>query len=249
MSNPTQSTPIAELNPPRSSPHRTDVEMQPLDDTTNIPPPQASTQSALTAQPDDPVPQSLPLPSPELSKAAGKQPATEQSEGASTEAAVVTEIPRVDGAADPGEQKPAPATVVEPVIPKVGITLLMPSGHRSEWRFDCKYLERRNVKVPEGDPFKISVYTLKELMLREWKDEWGAKPLSPNAIRLITLGKLLDEKSTLQECRFSTESLTILHMTVKPQDMMDEEDARMNKNSTGRSGESGRMPRCSCVIL
>jgi hypothetical protein len=56
--------------------------------------------------------------------------------------------------------------VPEPV--KVGITLLMPTGQRSEWRFDQKYLERRNVTVPEGNPFKISVYTLKELMLREW---------------------------------------------------------------------------------
>jgi hypothetical protein len=48
------------------------------------------------------------------------------------------------------------------------------------------------------DPFSISVYTLKELILREWRDEWEAKPSSPSSIRLIFFGRLLDDKVALR---------------------------------------------------
>ena len=47
------------------------------------------------------------------------------------------------------------------------------------------------------DPFSISVYTLKELILREWREEWEAKPSSPSSIRLIHFGRLLDDKLPL----------------------------------------------------
>ena len=48
------------------------------------------------------------------------------------------------------------------------------------------------------DPFSISVYTLKELILREWRSDWEAKPASPSSIRLIHFGKLLDDKEQLK---------------------------------------------------
>lgn len=48
------------------------------------------------------------------------------------------------------------------------------------------------------DPLSISVYTLKELILREWREEWEAKPSSPSSIRLIFFGKLLDDKTALK---------------------------------------------------
>lgn len=48
------------------------------------------------------------------------------------------------------------------------------------------------------DPFSISVYTLKELILREWREEWNDKPASPSSIRLIHFGKLLDDKEQLK---------------------------------------------------
>jgi hypothetical protein len=84
------------------------------------------------------------------------------------------------------------------------ITLLLPTGHRHPYKIDDKYLAKRNVQIPgmmasgRPDPFSISVYTLKELILREWRSEWENKPSSPTGIRLIYFGKLLDDKDPLQ---------------------------------------------------
>jgi ubiquitin-like protein len=84
------------------------------------------------------------------------------------------------------------------------ITLLIASGKRHPYKIDEKYLAKRNVSVPGVtetggmDPFSISVYTLKELILREWRDEWEAKPSHPSMIRLIHFGKLLDDKDQLK---------------------------------------------------
>ncbi len=87
--------------------------------------------------------------------------------------------------------------------PVCNITLLLPTGARHPYRIDEKYLSKRSVEIPETneaghrDPFSISVYKLKELILREWRDEWDGKPASPSSIRLIHFGKLLDDKEQL----------------------------------------------------
>lgn len=90
------------------------------------------------------------------------------------------------------------------------LTLLLPSsGARHPYKIDEKYLAKRNVPVPgttesgRKDPFSISVYTLKELILREWREEWEAKPSSPSSIRLIHFGRLLDDKITLKGMSFA----------------------------------------------
>ena len=83
------------------------------------------------------------------------------------------------------------------------ITLLVTSGKKHPYKIDEKYLTKRNVHIPgttesgHKDPFSISVYTLKELILREWRDEWEPKPSSPTLIRLIHFGKLLADKDPL----------------------------------------------------
>lgn len=88
------------------------------------------------------------------------------------------------------------------------ITLLLTSGARHPYKIDEKYLTKRNVNVPgvtesgKKDPLSISVYTLKELILREWREEWEAQPSSPSSIRLIFFGRLLDDKTPLKG-RFS----------------------------------------------
>lgn len=104
------------------------------------------------------------------------------------------EVRAVDGASDD-------------VGPVCNITLLLTSGSRHPYRISAKYLNRRNVPIPEEaenglpDPFSISVYTLKELILREWRNDWEAKPASPSSIRLIHFGKLLDDKEPLKSMR------------------------------------------------
>ncbi|KAK3949985.1 hypothetical protein QBC32DRAFT_347796 [Pseudoneurospora amorphoporcata] len=89
--------------------------------------------------------------------------------------------------------------------PVCNITLLLPTGARHPYKIDDKYLSKRGVEIPETvqqtgqpDPFSISVYKLKELILREWREEWEGKPASPTSIRLIHFGKLLDDKESLK---------------------------------------------------
>jgi hypothetical protein len=82
--------------------------------------------------------------------------------------------------------------------PALTVTLLLTSGARHPFKLDSKYFAKRSVDVPSNDPFNLSVYKLKELILREWREEWEAKPSSPTSIRLINMGKLLDDKASLK---------------------------------------------------
>jgi hypothetical protein len=190
-------------------------------------------------------------------------------------------------------------------MPALVITLLLTSGARHPYKIDEKYLTKRNVSIPgttEGgrkDPFSISVYTLKELILREWRDEWETQPSSPSSIRLIYFGRLLDDKAVLKgmsgccgyffavlyllpfhslfhifsvlvrdlscptllyfgkpltplppiECRFNSEATNVIHMTVRPQDMIDEEDAAKGKGLGRDRGDGEGTAGCRCVVL
>ncbi|KAI9836574.1 MAG: hypothetical protein M1819_001206 [Sarea resinae] len=134
--------------------------------------------------------------------------------------------------------------------PTVHITLLLINGARHPFKIDEKYLKKRNVSATGMDPFNISVYTLKELIWREWRDEWEARPSSPSSIRLIHFGRLLDDKTPLKDCRFNAESPNVVHMTVRPQELVDEEDAKTAKQGYGRDREGSESTAgCRCVIL
>ncbi|KAG8425248.1 hypothetical protein J3458_001973 [Metarhizium acridum] len=130
-------------------------------------------------------------------------------------------------------------------------------GHRHPYKIDAKYLTRRNVAMPDEtesgqpDPFSISIYTLKELILREWRSDWEAKPASPSSIRLIHFGKLLDDKEQLKKYQFSTESPNVVHMSIRPQDLDEEEPKSGSKNLPGGSGDGqrSRPGGMCCVIL
>ncbi|KAL8953366.1 MAG: hypothetical protein Q9222_000743 [Ikaeria aurantiellina] len=130
------------------------------------------------------------------------------------------------------------------------IMLLLTSGSRHPFKMDERYLKKRNVNVDAHNPVNMSVYTLKELIWREWRDDWEIRPSSPSAIRLIYYGKMLEDKSRLHDCRFQA-GLTphVVHMTIKPQEIMDEEDAKIAKTgSRDHDGNEGSA-RCRCVIL
>ncbi|EPE28235.1 Ubiquitin-like protein [Glarea lozoyensis ATCC 20868] len=211
--------------------------------------------------------------------------------------------------------------------PVLVITLLLTSGARHPYKIDEKYLTKRNVNVPgvtengKKDPFSISVYTLKELILREWREEWEAQPSSPSSIRLIYFGRLLDDKTALKgmlyslnsrlrayvpvaieylsdqedetwdfielacflgletstadlwavgrpsflisrlngffqiiltlpstECRLNADSANVVHMTVRPQDIVDEEDASKGKGMGRDRGDGESNAGCRCVV-
>ena len=156
--------------------------------------------------------------------------------------------------------------------PSLTITLLLTSGARHPFKLDAKYLSKRNVDVPKMDPFNMSVYKLKELILREWRDEWEAKPSSPSYIRLISFGKLLDDKTALKgilptwsdlrrkddlltelqtESKFNHDAPNVVHMTIKPQDYIEEEDAKGAKAgyTSSRDGTETRSPGCRCIVM
>ncbi|KKA26110.1 hypothetical protein TD95_003127 [Thielaviopsis punctulata] len=133
------------------------------------------------------------------------------------------------------------------------ITLLLSSGARHPYKLDDKYLARRNVDaemLPSGkrDPFSISVYSLKELILREWRDEWDAKPASPSSIRLIYFGKLLDDKDALRQYNFSAENRNVVHMSVRPADIADDDEPKPGSKTNPRPVTPPESTRC-CVIL
>ncbi|KAF2968136.1 hypothetical protein GQX73_g5462 [Xylaria multiplex] len=98
---------------------------------------------------------------------------------------------------DPVESQPSNGA------PAVNIMLQLTSGARHPFRIDEKYLTKRNVtvtgKTEDGrmDPASITVYTLKELILRDWRKEWEEPPREPSSIRLIHFGKLLEDRNQL----------------------------------------------------
>ncbi|KAG9228770.1 ubiquitin-related domain-containing protein, partial [Amylocarpus encephaloides] len=153
------------------------------------------------------------------------------------------------------EEMPAHVTSTIEAGPVLVITLLLTSGARHPYKIDEKYLTKRNVSVSgvtesgKKDPFSISVYTLKELILREWREEWEPQPSSPSSIRLIYFGRLLDDKTALKECRFNADSPNVVHMTVRPQDIVDEEDASKGKGMGRERGDGESNAGCCCVIL
>lgn len=133
--------------------------------------------------------------------------------------------------------------------PVVVIMLLLTTGARHPYKIDEKYLKKRNVTVDDMDPYNISVYTLKELIWRDWREEWEPRPTSPSSIRLIHFGRMLEDKVPLKECRFQTEAPNVVHMTVKPQEVVDDEDAKGGKGGSRRDTDEETTAGCRCVIL
>ena len=69
----------------------------------------------------------------------------------------------------PDQSEETPGKEVEDVGPSLDITLLLTTGSRHPFTIDGKYLRKRSVNVEKYDPFAMSVYTLKELIWREWR--------------------------------------------------------------------------------
>lgn len=121
----------------------------------------------------------------------------------------------------------------------------------------------------EGKQNAVSVRHWAENMLIVCYAEWESRPSSPSSIRLIFYGKLLDDKTRLHgnflklvdlsmlrlmvlvlEGKFVVGPMNhVVHMTVKPQDIVDEEDAKMAKSGTRERDGNERTHGCRCVIL
>ncbi|KAK5735485.1 hypothetical protein LTR17_008183 [Elasticomyces elasticus] len=143
--------------------------------------------------------------------------------------------------------------------PALNINLMLTTGAKHPYKIDEKYLTNRNTvaKSPSGDgsfdPMAITGYKLKELIWTDWRKEWEPRPASPSAIRLITMGKMVDDKKTLNDYSFGIDKVNVVHMTVKPADFGDDEETAAKHGGKGGSirtrdgGEGGA--GCRCVIL
>lgn len=61
---------------------------------------------------------------------------------------------------------------------------------------------------------------------------------------------LLTSAPFLPDSKFNRDAPNVVHMTVKPQDIVDEEDAKATKGLHSRDREDNdRSPGCRCVIL
>ena len=88
---------------------------------------------------------------------------------------------------------------------------MLTTGARHPYKIDEKYLRSRKVELrgdsakdkdKDGesnfDPREISGYKLKELIWTDWRSEWEVRPASPSAIRLIILGRLVEDMAALK---------------------------------------------------
>ena len=72
----------------------------------------------------------------------------------------------------PATDKPTPVPKESEIEgPLLYITLLLSStGARHPYKLDEKYLKKRNVAVEGSNPINLSLYKLKELILRDWRE-------------------------------------------------------------------------------
>jgi hypothetical protein len=147
------------------------------------------------------------IPTTEVASTTEAQRDTLSTEPPAATTSTAPELSKLDSVAigSSSDTPPPPSTsIANNANPVCIITLLLTSGARHPYKLDEKYLTKRGVDVPgvtesgKKDPFSISVYTLKELILREWREEWEAQPSSPSSIRLIHFGRLLDDKTPLK---------------------------------------------------
>jgi hypothetical protein len=141
-----------------------------------------------------------------------------EDKGASTSAPTVPEQePLSINPAEPAGEETSPSDLVVDIM-----LIVTQSNSRHPFRISEKYLTKRSVPVPgvtedgRTDPMSITVYTLKELILRDWRKEWEAPPREPVSIRLIYFGKMLEDKLPLSrtfKCVDACSPFTRPHVT------------------------------------
>ena len=89
-----------------------------------------------------------------------------------TGAVATTRISEDESAIGPATEKPhANIEALPKSGPQLVITLLLHSTDtRHPYIINGKYLRRRNVQVDEDDPVNLTVYNLKDLIWRDWRD-------------------------------------------------------------------------------
>ena len=97
-----------------------------------------------------------------------------------------------------------PSPINDPLA--LRITLMLTTGARHAYTISQKYLTSRKVTAVDAsgnfDLREMSGYKLKELIWTDWRSEWEDRPRDPSSIRLIIMGRMIDDKVNLKGMRF-----------------------------------------------
>ena len=101
------------------------------------------------------------------------------------------------------EAEPLSPTATNTTGPTLLVTLLLTTGARHPYKIDHRYLSSRSALPAasaggEFDPRDLSGYKLKELIWTDWRKEWEDRPESVGSIRLIVMGKLVEDGKSLR---------------------------------------------------
>lgn len=139
---------------------------------------------------------------------------------------------------------------------QLNISLMLTTGARHSYKIDEKYLRSRKMESKDAsgafDPKGITGYQLRELIWIDWRSEWEPRPTNPSSIRLIIMGRMIEAKAILRDLPFKDDSTNVVHMTVKPADLVDDEETA--GKSTGKTGSTrmregaDRSAGCRCSV-
>ncbi|KAF9457826.1 ubiquitin-related domain-containing protein [Collybia nuda] len=146
------------------------------------------------------------------------------------------------GASEPksasSAEQPAPAPDHPvPQTPQTHLTFLVISGRRRTMSFE-----------PE-----TTVGRVKELVWNAWPTEWeDERPMAPSYLRILYLGKMLQDDDTLTKLKFPTHlpqstpapTPTIVHLSIRPIPPAGEGDLK-KKRGRGRNTDSGAQDTAS----
>jgi hypothetical protein len=105
-----------------------------------------------------------------------------------------------------------PSPLTDPSTPALRITLMLTTGARHAYTISQKYLTSRKVTAVDAsgafDPREMSGYKLKELIWTDWRSEWEDRPQDPSSIRLIIMGRMIDDKVNLKGKKSCLDSIS-----------------------------------------
>ncbi|KAI7371811.1 hypothetical protein KC354_g286 [Hortaea werneckii] len=242
---PADQVPSSTTSPP------VEMDALPSNEQDKAPEPQHTEQSATAPSSLPPPPSQQPSPSDSAQPDSAATPATTTNGPASQPSQDrPTHTRKPSEALGPATETPIthPTTTTGPVLL---ITLMLTTGQRHPYKIDEKYLANRNTSAmtttktgEDFDPLSLSGYKLKELIWTDWRSEWEPRPAAPGSIRLIIYGKMVEDKKNLSDYNFNLATNNILHMTVKPADFGDDDDAAGSaKQNTKSSSGLGRRHR------
>jgi hypothetical protein len=145
----------------------------------------------------------------------------------------------------------------EPKGPELVLTLLVISGLRITMKLDSHYLASHSSLTAFSHPEKVSIGAFKSCIYSCWQEDWGATaPASSASIRLIYLGKVLQDDQTFEECKIISENAhNVVHLSVKsasfelePSDKVKQPKGRFRNRSGQGEGESRSGGGC-CIIV